>query len=260
MSQWLQKQLVVDDTLINYYLQESKNSNTTVIVFLHGWRSDAMVWAPIAKNLSNSGFPIYSLDLPGFGKSEKPTNSLTLDSYMDLVKEFTEKLGIKKIFLVGHSFGGRVGIKLAVKKPELIKGLVLVNSAGLKKKSLKKSVLNGLAKLAKPFFAPTFMHSLRTRLYRIIGVQDYVARPELKETFVNIINEDLTDLLPRITSKTLIVWGRDDKEVLLADGMRMAKDIPNAKLEIIENAGHFSFLDKKEEFTNILSKFLNESN
>lgn len=259
MSRWLQKQIVVDDSLVNYYLQESGKSNTTAIIFLHGWHSDGMVWAPIAKNLSNSENSIYSLDLPGFGKSERPTPSSTLSSYVDLVKKFTEKLGIKKFFLVGHSFGGRVGIKLAAKEPKLIKGLVLVNSSGLKKKSLKKSVLKKLAKLAKPFFTPTFMQPLRIRLYSIIGAEDYVATPELKETFVNIVNEDLRSLLPDITSRALVVWGREDKEVPLSDGMIMAREIPNAKLEVIENAGHFSFLDKKEEFTNILSKFLNES-
>jgi pimeloyl-ACP methyl ester carboxylesterase len=85
-----------------------------------------------------------------------------------------------------------------------------------------------------------------------------LAIPELKNTFINIINEDLLKLVPKIGIPTLIIWGEDDQEVPLAFGQKMHFQIPNSIFYILKEAGHFSFLDKPEEFVGELRGFLSD--
>ena len=89
-----------------------------------------------------------------------------------------------------------------------------------------------------------------------MGAEDYVATPKLQQTFINIINEDLTDLLPKIVQPTLLIWGENDKDTPLSQARVMEQKIPNAKLAVFKGAGHFSFLDKREEFVKELINFL----
>lgn len=206
--------------------------------------------------LAQKDFLVYSLDLPGFGKSETPRSPFFLADYCEVVKEFIEKLNLQNVSLVGHSFGGRVAIKLAAMNLVTLKKLVLVDSAGIgAKKNLTKKFL---AKLLKPFFLLPFTEGVRIKIYQYIGAEDYVATPKLRRTFLNVIQEDLTPLLPTITTPTLIIWGKRDKETPLDFAYILQKNIGHARLVILDNAGHFSFLDSREKFLENLTAFLEE--
>ena len=85
---------------------------------------------------------------------------------------------------------------------------------------------------------------------------DYLAAGPLKETFLNIISEDLSDSAKKITQPTLLIWGEDDTETPLSDGKKMAGLIPNSKLEVIKNAGHFVYKEKTAEVAESIRKFL----
>ncbi|MBI2010932.1 MAG: alpha/beta hydrolase [Candidatus Colwellbacteria bacterium] len=252
-----EKQIVLNKLLINYYVLENPKAETS-FVFLHGWRSEAKVWLPIINSLVSEKIKIYALDLPGFGKSEMPPKTFTLADYAETIAQFIETLKLKNACLVGHSFGGRVAIKLAATRPDLIQKLFLANSAGIRRLSVKRGFSRAGAKIVKPIFKLPPLQPLREKIYRRIGAEDYLVAGKMKETFLKTINEDLTPFLPEIKQKTVIIWGDKDQETPFKDGELMAKEIPHAKLEIIKGAGHYSFIDKPDRFIQVLKEFLNE--
>ena len=247
-----QKQVVVRDQLVTYYVWNEGGADKPTLLFLHGWRSEGRVWESVAKELVGLNMTLVAIDFPGFGKSEIPKKTFDLAEYSEIVLGFIEKLNLKNVILIGHSFGGRVSIKLASSHPQFSK-MVLVDSAGFKTQSfIKKS----LAKMAKPFFMPSFMKPVREKIYTKIGAGDYLALPEMQQTFLAVIKEDLTSVLPKIQAETLIVWGKNDRDTPVSFAEKLKKGITKSHLETLENAGHYSFLDQPEKFIKILKTFL----
>lgn len=252
----MNSQVIVRNLLINYMVTDEGRKANGCLLFLHGWRSEAKVWLPIISNLKNIGAAIYAIDLPGFGGSQVPSAAMTVGDYAEVVKDFIEKLGLKNVVIIGHSFGGRVGIKLAAQKPEIVSKLILVDSAGFAMGHNKKSLMSAAAKIAKPFFKPKFMQGFRKKIYQNIGAEDYVATPELQKTFVNIVSEDLTEDMKKINCLTLIINGENDADTPVEFGKKMNGLILGSEFVIIKDAGHFSFLDQPEEFILKLSNFI----
>ena len=257
-------QIIINNQLISYL--SVKTAGEKCLLFLHGWRSSKEVWGEVVNKLiseqANKQVSIYAIDLPGFGASplsnfKQRGRGLSVSDYAEVVKGFIEKLELKNIIIVGHSFGGRVGIKLASLYPDIVYKLVLVDSAGFAMNENKKSVLGFVAKIVRPIFKPAFMQGLRKKIYQTIGAEDYLATPELRLTFVNITSEDLAEDIKNIVCPTLIVWGENDEATPVSFGERMKLEIKNSELKILPNAGHYSFLDRPEEFGSILINFLN---
>ncbi|MFA5173359.1 MAG: alpha/beta hydrolase [Candidatus Paceibacterota bacterium] len=247
-----QKKLVLEDIVINFLF--SKNSGYP-LVFLHGWRSQGAAWFKIMEQAEKRGFRPFALDLPGFGSSENPPENFDLEKYAVLIKDFIKKENLKKVCLIGHSFGGRITLKFSSLFPEFIDKLVLVGSAGLPPKN-KKTFLKIMAKIFKPFFKLPFLKSFRPKIYKLLGSDDYLATPALKNVFLNVIKENLEPLLPKIKAETLLVWGEEDKTTPLYMAETFRRKIKNSRLEIIKDAGHFNFLDQPEEFSKILFNFV----
>lgn len=247
----MKDKIVINNQLINYY--KFNEEGTKTILFLHGWRSNGEIWSGIANKLKNNNFLMLAIDFPGFGESSFPKKDFTVQDYSEILMEFIKKLELNKVVLVGHSFGGRVAMKLAANNPELIEKLILVDSAGLVPKASNFKRI--IAKVAKPFFKPKFMQKPREAIYRQIGAEDYIATPELKQTFLNVINEDLRPILLKIKSETLIIWGENDVETPIEMAEIIHQEIKNSQEIILSNAGHFSFLDQPDRFVQALIKF-----
>ena len=252
----LGKQLVVNNLLLNY-LEQKVSDTAQTVVFLHGWKASVEIWKPIIERLLRSPrndktLNIYALDLPGFGKSEMPKQAMTVGDYAGIVNEFLAKLGLKNIILVGHSFGGRIAQKCSAEHLLTIEKLILVDSAGFKDESWGKMIKIAAAKIAKPFVPA----GLKNKLSKAVGAEDYADSGELKQTFLNTINEDQTEDIKKIAVPTLIIWGADDTATPVEFGRRMNSLIRNSKLEILPQAGHYSFLDKPDEFLKLLVDFI----
>lgn len=243
---------MIDKQLINY---KKSGEGDIPVIFLHGWRSEGSVWLKILETL-NSNFTGYAPDLPGFGSSPLAKESYDLADYVELVLAFIQKLKLINPVIVGHSFGGRIAIKLTAGYPSIASKLVLVDSAGFVEKINPSHKL--LAKLVKPMFKPTFMQGIRKTIYKAIGSDDYLATPELQKTFVNIINEDLEPIMKNILVPALLIWGELDQATPLDYGKRMNHEIRGSRLIVLDGATHFSFLDKPEEFSSQLNTFLND--
>ncbi len=247
------RQVVINNQLISY---RESGSDGPPVIFLHGWRSDSSVWTSVFNPLSTHHFSLYALDLPGFGGSPTPPPSFTVGDYANLVADFIIKLNRGPVTVVGHSFGGRVAIKLAASRPELLSRLVLVDAAGLRLPSLSRTVLEKIAKIVKPLFRLPGLSRLRPLIYEILGAEDYVATPSLESVFKNIINEDLSVFLPQIKTPTLLIWGDNDRVTPIEWARDMETAIKNARLVVLRSAGHFSFLDQPHAFSEELLNFL----
>jgi len=231
------------------------------IVLLHGWGSSIIPYTRLIEQLSKKYYVI-ALDMPGFGGSEEPKQPSDVDAYVDFVLEFLKQFDLQSVSLVGHSFGGRVIIKMANRNlPFSIKKIVLIDSAGIKpEKSKKSSKKQKRYKRVKKFFSNPIMSFLfpnaleRARIK--YGSADYAAAsPMMRQCLVKVVNEDLSHLLPGIKAPTLLVWGENDMDTPLAHGQKMEKDIPNAGLAVIKNAGHFSFVEQPYIFSRIMASF-----
>jgi pimeloyl-ACP methyl ester carboxylesterase len=98
----------------------------------------------------------------------------------------------------------------------------------------------------------------RERIYRAVASRDYANAGPLRDTFVKLVSEDLTSILPQVTSPTLLVWGADDTDTPLSSAKIMECLIPQARLVVLQNAGHFSYLDQYGKFRLLVRQFLRE--
>ncbi|MEK7597211.1 MAG: alpha/beta hydrolase [Patescibacteria group bacterium] len=254
----INNQIIINDLLINYYsVLPGKKSTNKTLVFLHGWGVDSKFWFSLIPELINKNYSLYFLDLPGFGQSQVPNTVYDVDDYKKIVYEFIKKLGLKSINLIGHSFGGRIALKIAADNPEFLEKVILIGAAGIIHDSRKKKILTIISKFIKPIFKPGFMQPLRKKFYILIG-SEYLENIKLSKIFTKVVMEDLSPFFSRIKKQVLIIWGGNDKITPLDDGKMMNKIIPKSKLIVFEKAGHFSFVDQPEEFIKELIKFIND--
>lgn len=249
----------VDGLSVHY---KESGTGERVVVILQGWLAPCEVYDSIAALLS-SHYRVIQLDVPGLGASDEPRDPWDLNAYADFFLRFMDALGIGSATLIGHSWGGRVIIKLAAREtlPFTIERIVLVDGAGIPRKrtpaeerrirryKVMKRVVE-LPLIAKSF--PDLIEAWRDAQ----GSADYRASsPTMRATMVMSINEDLTPLLERVAPEVLLVWGADDEDTPLSDGQLMEQKMPNASLAVIEGAGHFSFLDQPVVFAGIMRAY-----
>ena len=236
-----------------------------VILILHGWGGSSSSYRDLMLKLADHGYRVIVPDLPGFGQSEAPPESgWQVDDYVKQLVNFVKKLNVNKIFLYAHSFGGRLAIKWAAERPKEIEKLILCGAAGLKPKlTLKKIIAWPVAKIGKIFFfIPPFNFFkplVKKIFYRLLREQDYYQSNELKKTFIKITKEDLKSQLHKINVPTLIIWGAKDKYTPLKDGVIMNREIKNAKLAVIKNAGHGLHLKNPGQVVNLVINFIKPS-
>ena len=232
------------------------------VVILQGWGTELAVYDSVAACI-NGKYRVVQLDFPGFGGSDEPREAWSVDDYADFFVKFMGALHIEKAVLLGHSYGGRVIIKLAARRnlPFVIDRIVLVDSAGiLPKKTFRQKFKIKRYKLLKKIVDTKLAHAICPELIEEWksrqGSQDYRnATPIMRQCLVKAVNEDLTSLLGEIREETLLIWGDQDTATPLCDGQLMEKQIPQAGLAVIKGAGHFSFLDQPVVFSNIMKSY-----
>lgn len=229
------------------------------LIILHGWQSSKEKWQKVKANIEQSGVKVIVPDLPGFKPENELKKALSLDDYVDWVKNFAIENISGKFFLLGHSFGGRIAIKFAAKYPEKLEGLILVSAAGIKrKKTFWQILLLRIAKIGKKFSFLPFYSFFKKIFYKfILRKTDYLkAKGLMKETFKKIIEENLTPYLSKISLPTLIIWGARDKVTPIKNAYLIKKEIENSTLKLIPEAGHTPYLETPEKLAELISKFL----
>ena len=209
-------------------------------LILHGWGSNSDRWAPIAEQISEKGFKVIVPDLPGFGKSDALTAPWNANKYANWIEEFIKELNLGDFYLLGHSFGGALAAKISIKHAQDVKKLFLVAAACVRTKTTKKDVSAKVSKFIKFFSFLPYYGFFRKAVYKfIIRKSDYVyVEGVMKETYLNIIAEDLSFKLAFIKVPTIIIWGDKDEFTPPEDAYFIEKQIKNSKLIMIPGAGH----------------------
>ena len=207
------------------------------VLLLHGGASDARDWLDTMAALSHR-WTLYAPDLLGFGRNERKSQGYYLSEFSDFILEFMDSLGMESPALVGHSFGGRICLDIALLHPERVKKLVLVDSSGLGRVSrFGTALLTGFWVIRKLFRIPQ-------------PYPKFLAREGDDPDWACL------DELPNLKMPTLIIWKRHDPYLPLAVARRAAELVPDARLNIIPGFGHAPHKKNPAEFHRYLLDYL----
>ncbi len=235
----------IDNLNINY-IQYGEGSD---ILLLHGWGQNIEMMKFLGDNFADN-HRITILDFPGFGESDEPLSPWTIKDYSLLIEKLVKELDIKKPVVMGHSFGGRVAIYYSSNNP--IEKLVLFGSPCIRKDEelpLSVKILKGIKKLPG-------MDKLGEYMKQYIGSRDYkAASPIMRQTLVNVVNEDLTPYAMQIEEPTLLIWGQDDTEAPVSDAKELEQIMNDAALIVLPGT-HYAYLENLNQVVNILNSFI----
>lgn len=231
------------------------------VILMHGWGCNHSTLKSIEAQLT-PGFKVYNVDFPGFGGSNEPSAVWGVEEYTSLIEDFARQEHIESPILLGHSFGGRVGILFASRNK--VHKLILVDAAGVKpRRSLRyyykvysyKAIKHALLFFLGKKRGETALNSYRAK----VGSSDYSnASPMMRAILSKVVNEDLKSVMPKIACPTLLIWGANDTATPLADAKIMEKLIPDAGLVSFDGVGHYSFLENPYQFAAVLKSFLSK--
>ena len=215
------------------------------MVWLHGWGQDKQSFSRIASLFKKAG-PHTLYDFPGFGDTPMLDDGAGTREYAAALKDQLDTIGKGPFIIIGHSFGGRVAIQMAAHYPDLIKAIVLIGGAGLKRKrslifKCRALILRCLGKLAKRCDT-LFSTNLRALYAQRFGSADYKAAGDLRATFVNVVNEDLVSEASMVKCPALMLYGEMDTEAPPEIGKKYACLIKNGTYTELQGFGHLDIL------------------
>lgn len=248
----------------NIHVETLESPTENTLIMLHGWGQSSDALRPLAKLLRTRTQPSL-VDLPGFGKSSVPDDIWSAFDYATRIKEHMDAKGIAKCDFLGHSFGGKVAMSMAIKYPERVGKLILISSSGLPRRRtlLEKTRLFAIktagfcckkidALCKTSFYADKFIPAFGSSDYKTAGgVQ--------RSILVKSVNEDYTPHLNDIKAPTLILWGANDTETPKEMAQRLHHAIAGSKLVIMPDKSHVPFNDVGSHLcAHYITRFLSE--
>jgi pimeloyl-ACP methyl ester carboxylesterase len=210
-------------------------------------------------------FTIYAPDLPGFGLSQQIAGKQGINEFVEFLDDFTSCLGLESFYLAGHSIGGGIVLRYAVKFRHKVKKLVIINGMGVGKKialwvrlmslsTLCRSLgvaaanfLRAVAKAVNAVYAPfRFMNPLPIAMV-LLGAS------------MTIFRQETALLVPQLAAlmiPTLLVWGAKDKLVPVSNAFAAAKLVPGCQVYVFADGGHSVYRQKVKEFAQLMTGFL----
>lgn len=214
------------------------------LYIIHGWSYTIEPWRTTLGILRKSGLRVKLLKVPGLTEPSKKV--FTIDDY---VKWADAEIPDGAIVL-GHSNGGRIMLNLCSKKPNKVKYLILLDSAGVYEPSTKKKIVASLAKIGKPFKKIPVVNKA---FHKITGTTDYSRAPEnMKITLSNMLESDKNLNLPSVTTKTYIIWGKKDTVTPPRQATKLYESLPNAELKFYARWTHAPYISNPEELARAL--------
>lgn len=228
------------------------------LLCLHGWGGSKESFTELRAALDGADITILTPDLPGFGEESEPTQAWTNDDYVEWVEHYLENQSKENLFILGHSHGGRIAIKLATKGSVPIQHLFLCAAAGIKHpRHIKRAIGLSLAKSGKLLLSIPGLNLLqplgKKLLYKLVRVHDYEkASPVMRQTLINVSSEDLRSILSSITIPTDLFWGQQDSMTPFSDALYMEKEINGSILHAYDEIRHRVHRDKAVEIAEII--------
>ena len=253
-----------------------------VLVLLHGLGCDHTTWSPVIDRLAEH-YTVIAPDLLGHGRSAKPRADYSLGGYANGMRDLLTVLGVDKVTIVGHSFGGGVAMQFAYQFPERTERLVLVASGGLGPEvsaAIRAVTTPGFHQVMGVLTLPGIRHlgkaglrglsrtpfRLTRDLDEVAEIYDSFKDPHARTAIRHVVRAVvdwrghivtmadrayLTQAMPMA-----VVWGRDDAVIPVRHAANAEALGSNVDLEIIEDAGHFPHKDHPERFTEVVEAFI----
>ena len=262
-----------------------------IVVLLHGRNFPSSYWAPVIKTLNDAGYRVVVPDQIGFGKSSKPSTDLHFDTLARNTMALLDHLQIAKADIVAHSLGGMLGVRIARAYPERVAHLLLAAPIGLEDYRFyvpptpTEKILENEDRLTADGYRKQLENNYSLKLppdqvtpfidarFNIKGSAEY---PRWLRAFVSsaqmIYREPVVHEIPLVTQPTLFIMGADDHNAPgkpnAPEALRpkmgqnaelagaLAAKMPDARAEVIPNAGHLVFLESPERFNELMLGFL----
>lgn len=253
------------------------------IVWIHGLSGSWQNWLENLPALADAGFRCVALDLPGFGASPMPAETISISGYAALVDELMGTLGLDAACVVGNSMGGFIAAELAIAFPARVERLVLVSAAGISIEHMRDERQFALLRRAERLMtmyggwlasrseAVSRRARLRRATFSIVAAHpERLSAPVVAESlrgsgtpgFVDAMDAltsyPIKDRLPEIACPTLIVWGTKDRLVPVRDADEFERLIPDARKVVWPDTGHVSMIERPDAFNALVAEFLAE--
>lgn len=251
----MENQITINGVKVNY----RKGGEGDPIILLHGWGCDSSALG-LFERVGMEHHTVYNLDLPGFGKSDEPPTPWGVEEYTQMLEQFVKALDIHNPFILGHSFGGRMGILFASRNK--VRKLILVDAAGVKPRRTLKYYLKVYSYKLGKWIYPAIVgkEKAKERIAEMRakrGSYDYNnCSPMMRQVMVKVVNTDLKGVMKRIKAPTLLLWGENDTATPMRDARIMMKLIPDAGLISFPGAGHFCFVDNPYQSAAAVRRFI----
>jgi 3-oxoadipate enol-lactonase len=237
------------------------------VVWLHPMGLDLSTWDEVAARFEPR-FTFVAADLPGHGRSPLPAEGAGIPKYATAVKAMLDDLGLNRPVVVGGSFGGMIALTLALNHPGTVKALVVsacphgtpAADRAMVAKRGEDGFSGGMASVVEAtltrWFTPGFRHSATVQEYRrrllAVDVAGWKAGWRAISTY------DVRARLPELDVPVLCVAGRDDASVPLAVMQEMAREIPDARITVIDRGPHMLHIERPDAFSDAIAGFLTE--
>lgn len=263
--------VLVDGISTNYH----DTGRGEPVVLIHGSGPGVSAWANWRLNIPAiaATHRVLALDMLGFGYTDAdPTGRYEVEAWQSHFRGFLDALGLEKVSIVGNSFGGGMALKFAISHPDRVDKLVLMGASGLDFEmteglravwDYKPSVANMKSLMQVFAFNPGLVSDevaeMRHRASVRPGVAEAFAamfdRPWPQNRIPDFSNDPA--LLQTLPHETLLVHGREDRVVPLESSIRMLNLMPAAQLHVFGRCGHWTQIEYREQFNNLVSGFLN---
>jgi pimeloyl-ACP methyl ester carboxylesterase len=252
------------------------------LLLLHGLGCDHTTWAPVIDSLARR-YTVIAPDLLGHGQSDKPRADYSVGGYANGMRDLLTVLGIDRVSVVGHSFGGGVAMQFAYQFPERTERLILVGSGGLGPEvspAIRAITTPGFQQAMGVLTLPGVRHAGRAGLRALAATgiratRDLAEVAEIYDSFkdprtraaIRHVVRAVVDWRGQIVTMSdraylteampmCVVWGRNDLVIPVRHANHAATLAPTARVEIIPNAGHFPHKDHPQRFVKIVNDFI----
>jgi len=243
-----------------------------VALMVHGYPQSSYMWRHALPAVAAKGWRGIALDLAGFGDSE-PDPPGTWQRHVESIEAFRRELGLERVALVVHDWGGLIGLRWACDHPDSVSALVLMGTgffADGKWHGLARAMRSPgeLDEVMKKMDRAAFEEVIRSVQPRAgdEAVEEYwksFATPEQRHAHLELYRSGDFDKLAgyegapaRLGVPTLVLWGAGDDYAPIAGAQRFAREIPHAELVVLDEAGHFLMEDQPERVAGEIGRFL----
>ena len=218
------------------------------LYIVHGWTYTVEPWKKTLEILRDNGVSVKMLHVPGL--TEPSDKVFSMFDYM----KWADKNIPDGAVALGHSNGGRILMNLCAQKPEKLKYLILLDSAGVYEPSMKKRVVERVAKVGKPLKKLPLVDKV---FHKVTGSTDYSKAPEnMKQTLANMLASDKELDFAKITTPTYILWGKKDTTTPPRQATVLYEKLPNAELKFYANWTHAPYISNPDELAKALTALI----